>query len=150
MRVSIKLNSFQPQSRSKMMAANPKTIMVVEDEPDTAEMFSEMMRLSGYRVVKSLGGMNALNLIVEEKPDAIMLDVMMPELSGLDILRFLQSNPELATIPVIVVSARSLPNDVRSGLEAGASAYLTKPVSFVELKKTVEEVLKTSGESSGS
>lgn len=120
----------------------PKTIVIVEDEPDTAEMFAEMMRLSGYRVLQSFGGKAALDLIINIKPDAVMLDVMMPQLTGLDLLRILRSDPNLAAIPVVVVSAKSLPSDVKQGLEAGASIYLTKPVSFADLRAAVENALQ--------
>ncbi len=115
-----------------------KSIIVVEDEPDTAEMFAEMMRLSGYQVRKSFGSKAAMALIAEEKPDAVVLDVMMPDVSGLEVLYFMRRDPALAHIPVIVVSAKSLPSDIKMGLEAGASVYLGKPVAFQELKKAVE------------
>lgn len=115
-----------------------KTIIVVEDEPDTAEMFAEMMRLSGYQVLKSFGGTQALSMIAREKPAAVVLDLMMPDLSGLDVLRSMRRDPRLADIPVIVVTAKILPEDVKTGFDAGATAYLTKPVAFRDLKQAVE------------
>jgi len=117
----------------------PKKIVIVEDEPDTAEMFAEMMRLSGYDVHKSYGGTPAIALISNEKPDAIVLDVMMPDLSGLEVLRFIRRDSKLMNIPVIVVSAKSLPSDIQEGLEAGATFYLTKPVAFQDLNKAVRD-----------
>lgn len=117
-----------------------KAIVIVEDEPDTAEMFAEMGRLSGYQVYKSLGGVRALDLISEKKPAAVILDVMMPDLSGLEVLRFLHRDPRLAKIPVIIVSAKGLPTDIRDGLEAGAAIYLTKPVAFADLKAALARV----------
>jgi DNA-binding response OmpR family regulator len=119
-----------------------KKIVVVEDEPDTAEMFAEMMRLSGYEVLKSFGSTAAMSLIAKEQPDAVVLDVMMPDVSGLEVLHFMRRDPSLTHIPVIVVSAKSLPSDIKSGLEAGAAVYLTKPVAFLELKKAVEKVIE--------
>jgi len=119
----------------------PKRIVIVEDEPDTAEMFAEMMRLSGYQVKKSYGGSPAISLISQEMPDAVVLDVMMPDLSGLEVLRFLRRDPRLEKIPVIVVSAKSLPSDIKTGLDAGANKYLTKPVAFNELNAAVREVI---------
>ena len=123
------------------MTAKPFTILVVEDEPDTAEMFSEMMRLSGYRVIKALGGTSAIAALEKETPDAIVLDIMMPDLSGLDVLNFLRGKPRFATIPVIIVSAKSLPSDIKYGLDAGANFYLTKPVAYIDLKEAVEQAL---------
>lgn len=122
------------------MAAEKK-IVVVEDEPDTAEMFAEMMRLSGFTVLKSFGGKPAMALIAKEKPDAVVLDVMMPDISGLEVLHFMRRDPSLTGIPVVVVSAKGLPSDIRTGLDAGASVYLTKPVAYLELKKAVEAVI---------
>ncbi len=123
------------------MSTEQKKIVIVEDEPDTAEMFGEMIRLSGYLVIKSYGGTSAIDLIVQEKPDAIIMDVMMPDLSGLDVLRLIRKDPQIAHIPVIVVSAKSLPTDIREGLDAGASMYLTKPVAFQDLNNAVRKVI---------
>ena len=123
-----------------------KKIVIVEDEPDTAEMFAEMMRLGGYIVHKSYGGESAITLICDEMPDAVVLDVMMPDLSGLDVLRIIRKDPRIADIPVIVVSAKSLPSDVQAGLEAGATVYLSKPVAFQELREAVRKAVKTAGD----
>lgn len=118
-----------------------KTIIVVEDEQDAAEMFAEMMRVSGFRVLKASSSGPAMNLIAHEKPDAVILDIMMPDISGLEVLRFMRREPGLESIPVVVVSAKSMPADIKTGLEAGASVYLTKPVGFLDLKEAVEKVL---------
>ncbi len=118
-----------------------ETVVVVEDEPETAEMIAEMIRLSGFQAVKSMGGKTALSLIMNSSPAAVILDMMMPDLSGLDVLRLMRRDPRLVHIPVIVVSARSRPEDIKEGLEAGATAYLTKPVTYKDLKATVQKVL---------
>jgi CheY-like chemotaxis protein len=115
-------------------------IVIVEDEPDMAEMFSEMMRLSGYDVVKCQGGTRGIDVITHEKPNAVILDLMMPDISGLDVLRYMRREPGLRDIPVIVVSAKGMPLDIRKGLEAGAALYLTKPVGFDELRAAVQKV----------
>ncbi len=126
-----------------MTTPQPKKIVIVEDEPDTAEMFAEMMRLSGHHVLKSYGGTPAIALISHELPDVVVLDVMMPDLSGLEVLRFIRRDPRLEQIPVIVVSAKSLPSDIKDGLDAGADVYLTKPVAFQDLNAAVRKVLET-------
>ena len=123
------------------MVYTQKTVMIIEDEPDAAEMFAEMMRVNGFRVLKMFSSAPAIPMISEEKPDLIILDVMMPDVSGLEILRFMRREPELANIPVIVVSAKSMPSDIKTGLDAGASMYLTKPVGFLDLKQAIETVL---------
>ena len=120
------------------MTTDLKTILVVEDEPDTAEMFAEMIRLKGYQVRKCFGGAQAIAHLTTAKPTAVVLDVMMPDISGLEVLNFIRSNPLLADMPVIVVSARGLNSDIKAGLKAGATVYLTKPVSYMDLIAAVE------------
>ena len=123
------------------MTSPQSTVLIIEDEADAAELFAEMMRVSGFRVLKTSSSTPALNLIATEKPDIIILDIMMPEISGLDILREMRQDAGMKSIPVIVVSAKSMPADIRIGMEAGASTYLTKPVGFLELKEAVERAL---------
>jgi CheY-like chemotaxis protein len=125
----------------QFMTSPQKTVLIIEDEADAAELFAEMMRVSGFRVLKTSSSTPALSLIATEKPDLIILDIMMPDISGLDILREIRQDPALADIPVVVVSAKSMPADIRIGMEAGASTYLTKPVGFLELKEAVERAL---------
>lgn len=120
---------------------NQKTVMIIEDETDAAELFAEMMRINDFRVIKMFSSTPAIPLIAQEKPDLILLDIMMPDISGLEILRYMRREPELEKIPVIIVSAKGLPNDIKTGLDAGASMYLTKPVGFQDLKQAVEKVL---------
>lgn len=119
-----------------------KTVIVVEDEPDAAELFAEMMRVSGFRVLKTYSSTPAISMIAQEQPDVVILDIMMPDISGLEVLRFMRREQQLMDIPVIVVSARSMPSDIKEGLEAGATIYLTKPVGYLDLKKAVDEVMQ--------
>jgi CheY-like chemotaxis protein len=129
------------------MVFDPKTVLIIEDEPDAADLFAEMMRVSGFRVLKSTSSAPALAMMAVEKPDVVILDIMMPETSGLEILHQMRRTPDLAGIPVVVVSAMSMPADIKSGMDAGAFTYLTKPVGFLELKEAVERAL---GNPSGS
>jgi CheY-like chemotaxis protein len=123
------------------MTDSPKTVLIVEDEEDAAELFAEMMRVSGFQVLKTSRSAPAITIMVENKPDVVILDIMMPEISGLDILQQMRSHPELGRIPVVVVSAKSMPADIKNGMEAGASVYLTKPVGFLDLKEAVERAI---------
>ena len=125
------------------MAEPSKTVVIIEDEPDAAEMLGEMMRVSGFRVVKSYTSSPAISLITKEMPDVVILDIMMADISGLDILRLMHEEPKLAGIPVVVVSAKSLPTDIKTGLDAGAAVYLTKPVGFLDLKNAIYKVTAT-------
>ena len=123
------------------MESREKTVLIIEDEEDAAELFAEMMRVSGFRVVKTSSSAPAIAMMTAQKPDIVLLDIMMPEISGLDVLRQMRRDPALVNIPVVVVSAQSLPTDIRHGMEAGASTYLTKPVGFFDLKEAVERAL---------
>ena len=127
------------------MTSDLKTVVIVEDEPDAAEMFAEMMRVSGYRVIKIYRSTSAIDTISSEKPDVVILDVMMPDVSGLDILRTMRESLDLAKTPVILVSAKSMPSDIKIGMDAGASHYLTKPVSFLDLKNAVNNLAPVHG-----
>ena len=128
------------------MANVPKTVVVVEDELDTAEMFAEMVRLMGFQVIKSYGGVRAIDVISEQKPAVVVLDIMMPDLSGIEVLRYMHRDPRLSHIPVIIVSAKGLPSDIKGALEAGASIYLTKPVAFMDLRQAIEKAVKSAGQ----
>lgn len=127
------------------MGSDFRKIVIIEDEPDTAEMYAEMMRISGYEVVKFFGGSSAVAQIAEQKPSAVVLDLMMPDMSGLEVLQYMKAEPNLSDIPVVIVSAKTLPTDIDEGLKAGASVYLTKPVSFSDLKKAIEDAVTKSG-----
>ncbi len=125
-----------------MSANHQKTVMIIEDEPDAAEMFAEMMRVSGFNVIKMYSSTPAIPILQQQQPDLVILDIMMPDISGLEVLRFMRREPALQNTPVIVVSAKSMPSDIKTGLEAGASLYLTKPIGFLELKQAVEQALQ--------
>jgi len=123
------------------MTPHSKKIIIVEDQPDVADLFEEMLSVDGYQVTKIHSSTGALSVIQAENPDLVLLDIMMPDVSGLEVLRFMRREPGLQQIPVVIVSAKTLPEDIHTGLEAGASVYLTKPVDLKVLLKTVAEVV---------
>jgi CheY-like chemotaxis protein len=120
------------------MPAAQKTIIVVEDEQEAAELFTEMIHFSGSRVLKAAGSGSAMSRIDKEESAAVILDIMMPDISGLEVLRYMRRGPKLANIPVVVVSAKSMPADIQTGLEAGASLYPTRPVAHLDLQGAVK------------
>jgi len=121
-----------------------KKIIIVEDQPAVADLFEEMLSLDGYQVIKIHSSTGALSVIRVENPNVVLLDIMMPDVSGLEVLRFMQREPGLQQIPVVIVSAKTLPEDIRTGLEAGATVYLTKPVDINKLRMTVAQVIRES------
>jgi len=124
------------------MTAIPKKIIIVEDQTEVADLLEEMLNIDGYQVIKIHSSTGALSEIQAENPDVVLLDIMMPDVSGLEVLRFMRREPGLQEIPVVIVSARTSSSDIHTGLEAGATAYLTKPVSVGTLRETVAQVIR--------
>ena len=104
-------------------------VLVVDDSPDNIDLLSEILR-DEYRIRIATSGEKALKIVYsDEPPDLILLDIMMPGISGLEICRRLKANPDRRRIPVIFVTAMTSPEDERRGLETGAVDYITKPIS---------------------
>ena len=124
------------------MDHSAQTILVVDDQPVNLAVLGDLLEPAGYQLLSATGASDALRIAAKARPDLILLDIMMPEISGLDILRSMRSNPDMALIPVVVISARATPTDIKNGLDAGASIYLTKPVSYMDLKNAVDGLLQ--------
>lgn len=117
-------------------------ILVVEDERDVAKVISINLKLEGMDVVEVHDGPSALENIERYKPDCVVLDIMLPKVSGWDILKFIKSNPATADIPVVMVTAKVGERDQLRGLGAGAVKYITKPFSPLALTDAIKSVLK--------
>lgn len=116
-------------------------ILVAEDEKQIADMIAFKLTNSGHQVIRAQDGEQALKLARLEIPDLIMLDAMMPGLSGFEVLRRLKIDSELRSVPVIMVTAKGHERDVLSGLRGGAVDYVVKPFSLKELAARVELAL---------
>jgi len=120
-----------------------QTILVVDDEPHIVEVVHDYLKQAGYRVVTARDGQTALTLARHERPDLIVLDLMLPGgLDGLDVCRSLRQDPGLADVPIIMLTARVEETDKLIGLELGADDYVTKPFSPRELVARVRAVLR--------
>ncbi len=117
-------------------------VVVIDDQPDMLDMLAAILRLPGYQVHTATDGPTGLDLVQALHPQVIVSDVAMPGLSGLQVVARVKAEPALAAIPVILVSSDGLPGDVRRGLEAGAYAYLTKPVDPAQLLSTVQAAVR--------
>ena len=115
------------------MSVDQPKILVVEDEPSQREVLAYNLKAEGFLVISADNGEDALFLVEEEEPDLILLDWMMPNLSGIEVCRRLKSCNETRAIPIIMVSARLEEMDKVRGLEIGADDYLVKPYSVIEL-----------------
>ncbi len=121
-----------------------KRILVVEDDPDIRELVAFRLRQSGFDVDLESDGEAGLAAATELLPDLIMLDWMMPRLSGIEMLLRLRSNPATADIGVIMLTARAQESEIERGFAAGADDYIIKPFSPRELRSRVEAVLARS------
>ena len=119
-----------------------KKIVVVEDEPDIVDVVTYNFQREGYLVLAAERGDEGLNLIRSERPDLVLLDLMLPGMDGLSICRQMKSDGSLREIPIIIASAKGEESDVVIGLEMGADDYLAKPFSPRELLARVKAVLR--------
>ena len=117
-------------------------ILLAEDEQQIGDMVAFKLTNSGHQVVRTVDGEAALAAAERDRPDVIILDVMMPLVDGFAVLGRLQARPDLRTIPVIMLTARGQERDVLSGLQAGAADYIVKPFSLKELLARVEVTLR--------
>ncbi len=124
------------------MSADQPTVLVVEDELAQREVLSYNLEAEGFRVFKAENGDEALLVVDEAMPDIIVLDWMMPNLSGIEVCRRLKTRPETRSIPIIMLSARSEEVDKVRGLETGADDYVVKPYSVIELMARVRLQLR--------
>jgi DNA-binding response OmpR family regulator len=117
-------------------------IMIVEDDPTLRDIYTTRFMAEGYEVVSASDGEAALSTAVKEKPDLILLDIMMPKISGFDVLDILRATPETKETKIIVMSALSQTADIEKGKNLGASAYLVKSqVTLTEVVDKVKQVL---------
>ena len=124
-----------------MPQTNP-SVLIVEDEPAQREVLAYNFEAQGFRVSQSDNGEEALLLVAEETPDLIVLDWMLPNVSGIEVCRRLKSRPETKGVPIIMLSARSEEVDLVRGLETGADDYIVKPYSVAELMARVRTQLR--------
>jgi signal transduction histidine kinase/DNA-binding response OmpR family regulator len=124
-------------------AAREPTVLVVDDEQDTAELIRDTLRAEGLRTQVAHHGRQALELIARKRPDLVILDIMMPEMSGFEVLEALARDQTTAAIPVLVLTARGDDNDARRGLALGAKRYMSKPFDLGALIAEVRRHLGT-------
>ena len=117
-------------------------ILIADDEPNQLELMSFNLSSAGYSIIKATNGKEAIELIENHSPDLIILDWMMPKMSGIDVCRTLRSRSETKQIPIIILSARSEDSDKYLGLDTGADDYISKPFSPKELISRVKALLR--------
>ncbi len=121
-------------------------ILVADDEPHIRKLVSFSLGNHGYEVVEAIDGGEAVRLAGETEPDLILLDVMMPVMTGYDALKAIKADPATAHIPVVMLSAKSQRTEIEEGLAYGAREYITKPFTPKDLVQRVGELLADAGE----
>ena len=117
------------------------TVLVVEDDPTILQLLEVNFEMEGFTVVRAEDGLLGLEAARSKRPDVIVSDVMMPNMSGLEMVAELKADPDTAGIPVILLSAKAQGSDVRQGIEAGADDYVTKPFEPLDLIDRVNSLL---------
>ena len=118
------------------------SILIADDEPNQLELLGFNLKSAGFSIIKASNGLEALELIENHSPDLIILDWMMPKMSGIDVCRTLRSRSETKHTPIIILSARSEDSDKSLGLDTGADDYISKPFSPKELVSRVKALLR--------
>ncbi len=131
------------------LAGQKKRVLVVDDERHIVRLVQVNLERQGYEVLTAYDGVECLEKAKSERPDLIVLDVMMPRMDGFEALQRLKSDPETSHIPVIMLTARAQDRDVLQGYQYGADLYLTKPFSPMELLSLVRRVFESQEEEGG-
>lgn len=125
-----------------MSVSSPKKILIVEDENDILQLVKLYLEKEGFRTVTAMTGAEALKQVKAEKPDLIVLDLMLPVLDGLEVCKRLRSSPETAMLPIIMLTAKAEESDTVVGLELGADDYVTKPFSPKTLVARIKALVR--------
>jgi DNA-binding response OmpR family regulator len=118
-----------------------KRILVVEDEESLLKLESILFASKGYAVTAVRDGKSALEALAAERPDVVVLDIMLPDLDGFEVCRLIKENPEHRSLPVIMLTAKKSSQDLERGRLAGADAYLTKPFKSVKVLEVIEGLI---------
>jgi len=121
-----------------------KKILIVEDEESLLKLESILLTTKGYLVQGATTGMAALEAVALEAPDLILLDIMLPELDGFEVCEQIKKNPETRHIPIVFLTAKKTPEDIRRGEEVGADQYITKPFKSAMVMQVIEQLLDRS------
>src|SRR6202142_3840525 len=115
----------------------PKTVLIVEDNGLNMKLFNDLVETRGHRIVETRNGIEALDLARKHKPDLILMDIQLPEVSGLEVTKWIKEDDELKSIPVVAVTAFAMKGDEERIREGGCEGYIAKPISVANFLQTV-------------
>jgi len=118
-----------------------KTVLIVEDNELNMKLFHDLLDAQGYETLQTREGLQALSMAREHRPDLILMDIQLPEISGLEVTKWLKEDDELSSIPVVAVTAFAMKGDEERIREGGCEAYLSKPISVTLFLDTIKRLL---------
>jgi len=118
-----------------------KTVLIVEDNELNMKLFHDLLEAHGYQTLQTRTGMEALELARDHRPDLILMDIQLPEVSGLEVTKWIKEDDDLKTIPVIAVTAFAMKGDEERIRQGGCEAYISKPISVAKFLETVRSYL---------
>ena len=121
-----------------------KKILIIDDNPDNVFLLQDRLEREGFEIIKAYHGETGIQKAVEEKPDLILLDIMMPDISGFDVCKTLTAHPETKLIPIILLTALTEADNIKEGLLAGAFDYIKKPFNKIELVARINSAVRFS------
>ena len=127
-----------PSGNKSSAQHSAKTVLVVEDNVLNMKLFHDLLKAHGYNVLQTRDGMEALSLARQHRPDMILMDIQLPDISGLEVTKWLKDDETLKTIPVVAITAFAMKGDEERYLEGGCDAYIAKPISIANFLQTVE------------
>jgi two-component system cell cycle response regulator DivK len=119
----------------------PKKVLIVEDNDLNMKLFNDLLEAHGYNTLQTKDGMEALRMARQHLPDLILMDIQLPEVSGLEVIKWLKEDDNLSAIPVIAVTAFAMKGDEEKMRNGGCEAYIAKPISVSSFMRTVERFL---------
>jgi len=119
----------------------PKTVLIVEDNELNMKLFNDLLEAHGYYTLQTKDGVEALRMARTHRPDLILMDIQLPEVSGLEVTKWLKEDDDLRTIPIIAVTAFAMKGDEQKIRDGGCEAYIAKPISVASFMNTVERFL---------
>ena len=140
--MSLQVSSVGQVDMPAASSAAAKRVMVVEDNELNMKLFNDLLEANGYTVIKTRDGLSAIDLARKHRPDLILMDIQLPEVSGIEVTKWLKEDDELKRIPVIAVTAFAMKGDEQKIREGGCEAYISKPISVVSFLQTIDGFLK--------
>src|SRR5262250_734964 len=132
---------IEPLKDASCDARAPRTVLIVEDNDLNMKLFNDLLEAHGYDTLQTKDGVEALRMARTHRPDLILMDIQLPEVSGLEVTKWLKEDDDLRSIPIIAVTAFAMKGDEQKIRDGGCEAYIAKPISVASFMSTVERFL---------